>query len=86
MVLYIVVSLKVAQMNGFWFRRRLGFFSKDLGWGWTPISFQGWLLTLGFAGFILWAYVYKGKSWDFLLYSLLALFLFGVIADSKSGY
>lgn len=73
-------------MNRFWFRRRLGLFSKDLGWGWTPTSYQGWLLTLILVIFIIWAYAYKGKSWDFLLYSFLALFLFGMIADSKSGY
>lgn len=84
-ILYIVVTIEVAfKMNKFWFRRRLGLFSKDLGWGWTPISWQGWILTLLAIGFIVWIYATKGQTWDFLLYALLTLFLFGMIADSKS--
>lgn len=28
---------------------RLWFKAKRYGWGWTPITWQGWLITLGFA-------------------------------------
>lgn len=31
-------------MNKYWFRKRRGLFSKDLGWGWIPISWEGWTL------------------------------------------
>lgn len=28
--------------NGYWFKRKL------YGWGWTPVKWQGWGVTLGF--------------------------------------
>ena len=31
--------------NDFWFRRRKGLFTKDLGWGYLPINWQGWAST-----------------------------------------
>jgi hypothetical protein len=34
--------------NKFWFRKRKGLFSKDLGYGWVPISWQGSLTILLF--------------------------------------
>lgn len=71
--------------NKYWFRKRRGILTKDLGFGWRPISWQGWMVTLGFAIFVFWTYQSKGKSWDFLLYTLIAIFIFGVIADSKSS-
>jgi hypothetical protein len=30
--------------QGYWFKRKL------YGWGWTPVKWQGWLVTLGFVG------------------------------------
>ena len=33
------------KTNQYWFRKRRGLFSPDLGWGWTPISWEGWLLV-----------------------------------------
>jgi hypothetical protein len=33
-------------MNKYWFRKRRGIKSKDLGWGWVPISWEGWLVLL----------------------------------------
>ena len=29
-----------------WFRKRRGLFSPDLGWGWVPITWQGYLAVL----------------------------------------
>lgn len=34
--------------EGYWFKRKL------YGWGWTPVKWQGWLVTLGFIAFIIW--------------------------------
>ncbi|PIZ96405.1 MAG: hypothetical protein COX80_01450 [Candidatus Magasanikbacteria bacterium CG_4_10_14_0_2_um_filter_33_14] len=34
--------------KGLWFKRKL------YGWGWTPVKWQGWLVTLAFIVFILW--------------------------------
>jgi len=31
-------------MNKYWFRKRRGLFTWDMGWGWIPISWEGWLL------------------------------------------
>lgn len=28
--------------EGYWFKRKL------YGWGWTPVTWQGWVLTLGY--------------------------------------
>ena len=28
-------------MNKYWFRKRRGLFSKDLGYGWVPITLEG---------------------------------------------
>ena len=35
-------------MSQYWFRKRQGLLSKDLGWGWVPISWEGWLATIVF--------------------------------------
>jgi len=32
--------------NGYWFKRKL------YGWGWTPVRWQGWLVTLLFLAYI----------------------------------
>ena len=32
-------------MNKYWFRKRQGLKSRDLGWGWTPVSWEGWVLV-----------------------------------------
>lgn len=32
---------------------RLWFASKRYGWGWVPVTIEGWLVTLGFIGLIL---------------------------------
>lgn len=33
--------------EGYWFKRKL------YGWGWTPATREGWLVTLGFLAFII---------------------------------
>ncbi len=76
---------KKGYPNKYWFRKRRGILTKDMGWGWRPTSWQGWLITLGFVFFIFWIYGKYGKSWDFMLYLLISLFAFGIIADAKSS-
>lgn len=39
-------------MSTYWFRKRRGLLSKDLGWGWTPIALEGWLTVLGLVAVI----------------------------------
>ncbi|MFA6364852.1 MAG: hypothetical protein WCW78_00420 [Candidatus Paceibacterota bacterium] len=34
--------------ENFWFKRKL------YGWGWTPVTWQGWLVIAFFLGFVLW--------------------------------
>lgn len=34
--------------EGYWFKRKL------YGWGWTPVTWQGWLVTLAFIFFVAW--------------------------------
>ncbi len=41
-------------MRKVWFKRKL------YGWGWTPATWQGWLVTAIFAGIIFWL----GRSFD----------------------
>ena len=31
-----------------WFRKRKGLFTKDMGYGWTPISWEGWIVIVIF--------------------------------------
>ena len=34
--------------KGYWFKRKL------YGWGWTPVTWQGWLVVLGLMLIIIW--------------------------------
>ena len=43
--------------QGYWFKRKL------YGWGWTPATWQGWLITLVFIGVV----VYDTVSFDSLI-------------------
>lgn len=33
--------------KGYWFKRKL------FGWGWTPVTWQGWLVTIGLIGLLI---------------------------------
>jgi len=37
-------------MSGYWFKRKL------YGWGWTPVTWQGWLTILAFIILLVWNY------------------------------
>jgi len=34
-------------MSKYWFRKRRGLLTHDLGWGWVPISWEGWATIVG---------------------------------------
>ena len=79
-------------MNKYWFKKRKGFFSKDLGWGWIPISWEGWLMILIFACLIILSVYYfnlaSATIWQglsFLFTLIVIIFIFGYIADKKSS-
>ena len=59
-------------MSKYWFRKRRGLFSKDLGWGWVPISWEGWVVVLGSLAVIVLA------SFSFDLYSGTTTFFQGI--------
>ena len=40
----------------YWFK------AKNYGWGWTPATWQGWVVTLGFIGFIVWSGINLGEQ------------------------
>jgi hypothetical protein len=40
-------------MSKYWFRKRKGLFTKDLGWGWVPISWEGGVVIIIFVLLIL---------------------------------
>ncbi len=44
--------------KGYWFKRKL------YGWGWTPVTWQGWLVVLAAVGLIIWFAVGLGKNPD----------------------
>lgn len=60
--------------NGFWFRRKV------YGWGWTPATWQGWLVTLVYLGVVIfWATLNSDKpTLDFwvIFFCLTAIFVF----------
>src|SRR5579863_5817677 len=73
--------------NHYWFKRKL------YGWGWTPATWQGWLVILGFVLFvaaqeILFTFTPQGTS-DIILFlanvflGVIALLLIGKIKGEK---
>lgn len=48
-----VIPYTVMVIGKPWFRKRRGLFSPDLGWGYVPISWEGWVSILVFIGIVL---------------------------------
>ena len=71
-------------MTQYWFRKRRGLFTKDLGWGWRPISLEGWLITLGFVILISTIVIAKVKSSTQIMNIILASVVFIFIVNSKT--
>ena len=76
--------------NKFWFRKRKGLFSKDLGYGWVPISWQGNVTILFFilaniVGNIYFGFPYAENSVAIFFAMLgISIILFALIANSKT--
>jgi hypothetical protein len=62
--------------EGYWFKRKL------YGWGWTPVRWQGWLVTLAAIGAIVWLAVRfeRGGYADDAVVTQLLLPVFGIVA------
>ena len=43
-----IVEIIMKQRDSYWFKRKL------YGWGWTPVTLQGWLLIVIFIGYMIW--------------------------------
>ena len=69
-------------MNEYWFRRRRGLLSSDLGWGWIPISTEGWLITLGMIGTLYW--VLTKTDYNKWISLVVIIVIFAFIADLKT--
>lgn len=76
--------------NKFWFRKRRGLFSKDLGYGWIPISWQGnvtilLFILLNIIGNIYFGFPYAENSIAIFLFMLgVSFILFAIIAKFKT--
>lgn len=74
-----------------WFRKRRGLFSSDLGWGWVPISWEGYLavgllLLINFLS-VFYFNLILGQAQSiikFLSVFFLSVFIFSVIAIKKT--
>jgi len=44
--------------KGYWFKRKL------YGWGWVPVKWEGWLVTLGFVAIILLSVLFLSPRGD----------------------
>lgn len=76
--------------NKFWFRKRKGLFSKDLGYGWIPISWQGSVVIFLFilaniVGNIYFGFPYAKNSIA-IFFAMLgtSIIIFSIIAKFKT--
>jgi len=74
----------------FWFRKRKGILSKDLGYGWIPISYEGYITTflfilINFLGIIYSGFPYKENSISaFFITLITSIIIFSIIAKYKT--
>lgn len=79
------------KINKSWFRKRRGLFSPDLGYGWIPISWEGYVTVLSLilinAFSVFYFRLYSGREDSIIkFFSVLALsvIVFCAIAISKT--
>lgn len=71
--------------KGYWFKRKI------YGWGWTPATWQGWLVTLSFIVFVVWGSVNlpnetaltESQVWWFVAKNFLAMIILLFICYKK---
>ena len=85
------ISKITKSESGAWFRKRRGLFSPDLGYGWVPITWQGYVmvfLLLAVNAFSVFNFgVVSGEAnsiLKFLTVLVLSILVFTVIAIKKS--
>jgi hypothetical protein len=78
-------------MTKYWFRRRKGLFSKDLGWGWIPISIEGWLVIVATLAIIVGSFFLLGvrngdyiRGLGFLGLIIVLILVSGAISEYKT--
>jgi len=77
-------------MKKYWFRKRKGLFSKDLGYGWIPMSWEGNVIILSFilaniVGNIYFGFPYAENSvTKFFVMLGISIILFAIIAKFKT--
>ncbi len=80
--------------NRYWFRRRRGLRSRDLGWGYVPISWEGYLIVIFFIlaviSAIIYSFYYFGDSFESAVWitvsiavSIIAIVIIGEIKSKK---
>jgi hypothetical protein len=78
------------KKNKVWFRKRKRLFSKDLGYGWVPVSWEGYVMILLFIlinvfGNIYFGFPYKENSiMNFFITLILSIIIFSMIAKYKT--
>ncbi|MFA5071658.1 MAG: hypothetical protein WC511_04855 [Candidatus Pacearchaeota archaeon] len=78
------------KKNKIWFRKRKGIFSKDLGYGWVPVSWEGNIMILLFilvnvVGDIYFGFPYKENSIiNFMITLVASIIIFSIIAKYKT--
>jgi hypothetical protein len=66
-------------MTGYWFRNR------TFGWGWTPISIEGWISSALLVLFMYIIFKFYGKGTTFWALLLITIGMFVYFADSKTN-
>jgi hypothetical protein len=73
----------------YWFRKREGLKSKDLGWGYMPISWEGYLAVIVLIGLIIVAFfifnLVDAKVWQGIGFAITVIILIiGFVFFAKS--
>ena len=79
-------------MKKYWFRKRMGLFTKDMGYGWVPITKGGWIsiavLILAIFGLVghynIWNNV--EKPIEFVVSVFVLIGLFALFCHKKCDY
>jgi len=80
------------DMNKYWFRKRRGLFSPDLGYGWVPITTEGWIsVSVFILGILAFAFYYNiwnenAEPWNFIIGLFFLIALFSIFCHSKTDY
>jgi len=76
--------------NKIWFRKRKGLFSKDLGYGWMPVSWEGYAMIFLFIlvnilGVLYFRFPYaEGSTVNFFIILISSIIIFSIIAKYKT--